>query len=58
MLGVAAGLAASSKYVAGIVLPFALVVLLLSGANPRLRSRFFRLDDVIVLVAVAIFALI
>ena len=58
MLGVAAGLAASSKYVAGIVLPFALVVLVLSGANPRLRSRFFRLDDVIVLVAVAIFALI
>ncbi len=58
MLGAAAGLAASSKYVAGIVLPFALVVLVLSGANPRLRSRFFRLDDVIVLVTVAIFALI
>ncbi len=40
------------------MLPFALVVLALSGANPSLRSRVFRLDDLIVLVAVAIFALI
>jgi exosortase/archaeosortase family protein len=58
LLGTAAGLAASTKYVAGIVLPFALVVLMLSGENPRLRARFFRLADVIVLVAAAIFALI
>ncbi|HEV7464303.1 MAG TPA: hypothetical protein VGN85_10445, partial [Methyloceanibacter sp.] len=58
LLGGAIGLAAAAKYIAAIVLPFAIVVVLLSSSEvPDWRARF-RLADIVVSVAVALFALI
>jgi predicted membrane-bound mannosyltransferase len=54
LLGGAIGLAAAAKYIAAIVLPFAIVVLLLNAwATADWRARF-RLTDIVAAVAVAL----
>lgn len=58
LLGAAIGLAAAAKYIAAIILPFAIVVLLLNPAQAGDRRARRRLAGLVTLVAVAVFALI
>ncbi len=58
LLGAAIGVAAAAKYIAAIILPFAIVVLLLNPAQAGDRRARRRLAGLVTLVAVAVFALI
>jgi hypothetical protein len=58
LLGIAIGLAASAKYVAGIALPFAVTFLVLDDSSKQDHRARLALPGIIVLSALAIFALI